>query len=176
METLRYPIGKFSSPKSSITRAERRPWIDDIAATPANMRAAVAGLNAGQLDTPYRPDGWTVRQLVHHVPDSHINAYVRYKLAVTEDTPTIKPYDEAAWAKLGDTASTPVEVSLTLLQALHQRWVYLLESLSDAEFARQYNHPEMGVVRLDWVLAMYAWHSRHHVAHITGLRERMGWV
>jgi hypothetical protein len=176
METLRYPIGKFSSPKSSITRVERRTWIDDIAATPANMRAAVAGLNAQQLDTPYRPDGWTVRQLVHHVPDSHINAYIRYKLAVTEDTPTIKPYDETAWAQLGDTLSTPVEVSLALLQALHQRWVCLLESLSDAEFARQYNHPEIGVVRLDWVLAMYAWHSRHHVAHITGLRERMGWV
>src|SRR5579871_1629457 len=111
METLRFPIGKFSPPKSSITRIERRPWIDDIAAAPAKMRAAVEGLTAEQVETPYRPEGWTVRQLVHHVPDSHLNAYVRFKLALTEDVPTIKPYDEAAWAQLGDTASTPVEVS-----------------------------------------------------------------
>lgn len=175
METLRFPIGKFSFPKSPVTCQERRQWIDDIAAAPEKMRAAVAGLSAAQLDTPYRPEGWTVRQLVHHVPDSHLNAYTRFKLALTEDKPTIKPYDEAAWANLADTATTPIEVSLTMLQALHRRWVCLLESLSEEQFARQLTHPENGVMRLDRVLAIYAWHSRHHVAHITGLRERMGW-
>ncbi|MGD1098503.1 MAG: YfiT family bacillithiol transferase [Bryobacteraceae bacterium] len=176
METLRYPIGKFSFPKSSSTSQERRPWIDDIGAAPAKMSAAVAGLTAEQLDTPYRPEGWTVRRLVHHVPDSHLNAYTRFKLALTEDEPTIKPYDEAAWAQLADTATTPVEVSLAMLQALHQRWVCLLESLSDQQFARQYRHPAIGIMRLDHTLAMYAWHSRHHVAHITALRERMAWA
>jgi uncharacterized damage-inducible protein DinB len=175
-ETLRYPVGKFSFPKSPSTSQERRPWIDDLAATPGKMRAAVAGLSPDQLNTPYRPEGWTVRQVVHHVPDSHVNGYIRFKLALTEDEPTIKPYDEGTWAKLGDTASTPVEVSLAMLQALHERWVCLLEALSGDEFARQFHHPEIGIMRLDHTLAMYAWHCRHHVAHITSLRERMGWV
>ena len=139
------------------------------------MRAAVAGLTPEQLDTPYRPGGWTVRQVVHHVPDSHINSYVRFKLALTEEEPTIKPYDEARWAKLADTATTPVEVSLTLLDSLHSRWVPLLQSLTEADFARQFRHPELGMVRLDRNLALYAWHGKHHVAHITSLRERMGW-
>jgi hypothetical protein len=176
METLQYPIGKFSFPNSPITSQERRPWIDDIAGAAVTMRAAVAGLSADQLDTPYRPEGWTVRELVHHVPDSHLNAYTRFKLALTEDEPTIKPYDEAAWAQLADTSSTPIEVSLTMLQALHQRWVCLIESLSEEQYARQYRHPALGVKRLDHTLAMYAWHSRHHIAHITALRERMGWA
>ncbi len=135
----------------------------------------MAGLSPEQLDTPYRPGGWTVRQVVHHVPDSHINSYIRFKLALTEPEPTIKPYDEALWAELADTPATPVEVSLTLLDSLHGRWVPLLRSLSGADFARQFRHPELGMVRLDGNLALYAWHGRHHVAHITSLRERMGW-
>jgi len=139
------------------------------------LRAAVAGLRPEQLDTPYRPGGWTVRQVVHHVPDSHMNSYMRFKLALTEDEPTIKPYDEKLWAELADTPATPVEVSLTLLESMHDRWVRLLRSLQDAHFERQFRHPELGVVRLDRNLALYAWHGKHHVAHITSLRERMSW-
>jgi hypothetical protein len=139
------------------------------------MRAAVAGLTTAQLDTAYRPGGWTVRQVVHHVPDSHLNAYVRFKLALTENAPTIKPYDEAAWARLPDTASTPIEVSLDLLESLHARWVRLLEAMTDSDFARQFHHPESGTMRLDTYLSGYAWHCRHHLAHITQLRARMGW-
>jgi uncharacterized damage-inducible protein DinB len=154
---------------------ERRTWIADVAETPAKLRAAVAGLTAAQLDTPYRPGGWTVRQVVHHVPDSHINAYVRFKLALTEDVPVIKPYDESEWAKLPDTSSTPIEVSLNLLEALHERWVRLLQAMNEAEFARQFRHPEIGTMSLGTYLAGYSWHGKHHVAHITRLRERMGW-
>jgi hypothetical protein len=139
------------------------------------MRAAVAGLSETQLDTPYRPGGWTVRQLVHHVPDSHLNALVRFKLALTEDVPTIKPYDEARWATLADYSSTPPEVSLTLLEALHDRWMRVLESMTEADFARTFRHPEIGTMSLGSYLAGYSWHSRHHVAHITSLRARMGW-
>lgn len=149
--------------------------IDVIAAAPLRMREAVAGLDAAQLDTPYREGGWTVRQVVHHVPDSHMNAYVRVKLALTEDEPTIKPYEEAAWAQLPDSRITPVEVSLALLEALHTRWVDLLRAMDGADFKRSFRHPEHGAVTLDWLVGMYAWHSRHHVAHITSLRERMGW-
>ena len=139
------------------------------------MRAAVAGLTPERFDTPYRPGGWTVRQVVHHVPDSHMNAYVRFKLALTEDEPTIKPYEEAAWAELADSASTPADVSLTLLETLHDRWVRLLRSMTEADFARKFRHPQLGVVPLDKNLALYAWHGKHHVAHITSLRQRMGW-
>jgi hypothetical protein len=139
------------------------------------MRAAVEGLTNEQLDTPYRFGGWTVRQVVHHVPDSHLNSYVRFKLALTEDTPTIKPYDEAAWARLADTATVETETSLALLESLHDRWVRLLESMSDADFKRSFLHPELGLARLDQNLALYAWHGKHHVAHITALRDRMGW-
>ena len=174
MADLRYPIGTFSFPEST-TPAQRQQWIAEIAAAPANMRAAVAGLTSVQLDTPYRPGGWTVRTVVHHVPDSHLNSYVRFKLALTEDEPVIKPYDEAAWAMLPDSASTPIEVSLTMLETLHERWVGLLRSLTDADYTRTFRHPELGLVRLDQNLALYDWHSRHHVAHITALRERMGW-
>jgi hypothetical protein len=171
---LRYPIGEFSLPESS-TPEQREAWIADIAATPAKMRAAVANLTAGQIDTPYRPGGWTVRQVVHHLPDSHINAYVRLKLALTESEPIIKPYDESLWAGLADTRSTPIEVSLVLLESLHDRWVRLLQSLSESDFQRYFQHPEIGRVRLDRNVASYAWHGRHHVAHITSLRDRMGW-
>jgi hypothetical protein len=173
-EDLRYPIGVFVAPQAT-TVDDRRAWIADIAQAPAQMRAAVQGLAAEQLDTPYRPGGWTVRQVVHHVPDSHLNSYTRFKLALTEEEPTIKPYDEARWAQLGDYSSTPVEVSLVLLEKLHERWVKLLESMSAADFERAFRHPELGLVRLDQNLALYSWHSRHHVAHITGLRRRMGW-
>jgi uncharacterized damage-inducible protein DinB len=171
---LRYPVGRFRRP-DSLDESERRRAIDAIAATPAKLRAAVSRLTDAQLDTPYRPDGWTVRQVVHHVADSHMNAYVRFKLALTEDEPTIKPYDEARWAELADTRETPIDSSLALLDHLHDRWVRLLRSMSADDFARRLRHPETGVQRLDQVLALYDWHGRHHVGHVTGLRERMGW-
>jgi uncharacterized damage-inducible protein DinB len=172
---LRFPIGKFVRPKS-LKPEERTAAIEAIATTPAAMRAAVNGLTDAQLDTPYRPGGWTVRQVVHHVPDSHMNAYTRFKLALTEDVPTIKPYDEAKWAELEDGKSKLVEHSLTLLDALHARWVFLLERLTPSDFERKLNHPEWDApMSLDSLLALYAWHGRHHVAHITSLRERSGW-
>jgi uncharacterized damage-inducible protein DinB len=171
----RYPVGKFTPPAGSHTSDERRALIEQIAATPARMRAAVAGLNESQLETPYRDGGWTVRQVVHHVPDSHMNAYTRVKLALTENEPTIKPYDEAAWAKLNDVRDTPIETSLLLLQTLHERWDKILSAMTDADFGRTLRHPDHGVITLDWLIAMYAWHGRHHVAHITSLRDRNGW-
>lgn len=171
---LKFPVGRFAW-AGSATAAERAGWIDEIAAAPARLRAAVAGLSPEQLDTPYREGGWTVRQVTHHVVDSHMNAYIRFKLGLTETDPVIKPYQEGAWAALADTALTPVETSLVLLEKLHERWVILLRSLGDAEWQRQIVHPEMGPLRLDRVLGLYAWHSRHHVAHVTGLRERRGW-
>jgi len=170
---LRYPIGKFQSVQK-LTDAERCAAIAAIEEAPAQLRAAVAGLNDQQLDTPYRPGGWTVRQVAHHVPDSHMNAFIRMKLALTEDVPTIKPYNEARWALLAD-AKMPVEASLALLENLHRRWVPLWRSLGPADWERKLNHPEAGVMTLDNVVAHYAWHGRHHVAHITALRERQGW-
>jgi hypothetical protein len=171
---LRYPIGEFHFPKS-VSSDELGTFIDQIAETPAHMRAAVTGLNDAQLDTPYRPGGWTVRQVVHHVPDSHMNSYVRYRLALTEDEPVIKPYDEKQWAELADARSLPVEPSLVLLESLHARWGPLLRSLSENEWKRSFRHPELGLVSLENNAALYAWHGRHHVAHITRLRQRMGW-
>jgi hypothetical protein len=171
---LSYPIGRFELPES-VTPEMRPPLIGEIEAAPAQFRAAVQGLSEQQLDTRYRPDGWTVRQVVHHVADSHLNAYIRFRLALTEDQPTIKPYDQAKWAELPDARTAPVETSLQLIDGLHQRWVVLLRTMSDDDFARCFNHPERGVMRLDFTLAMYAWHCRHHAAHITRLRERMGW-
>ena len=174
MSDLAYPIGKFawSAPGSAEDRARR---IAEIAAAPAALRDAVANLSEAQLETPYRPGGWTVRQVAHHVPDSHMNAYVRFKLAVTEEAPTIKPYDEAAWAELADVKAVPVATSLALLAAVHERWVAFLRSLGEADWVRTFRHPELGVVPLEKNLAQYAWHGRHHVAHVTSLRERMGW-
>src|SRR5207302_4283395 len=172
---LSYPIGKYEH-KASLSPTERENAIAQIAATPKRLRDAVAGLSHQQFDTPYRPGGWTVRQVVHHVPDSHMNSYMRFKLALTENEPAIKPYDEARWAELADTPATPVEVSLTLLESLHDRWVRLLRSMADVDFSRQFRHPELGAVRLDGNLALYAWHGKHHVAHITSLRGRMGWL
>jgi uncharacterized damage-inducible protein DinB len=170
----RYPVGKFEMP-SDVSAAKRAEAIGEIAAVPQKMRAAVHGLNEAQLDTPYREGGWTVRQVVHHVPDSHMNAYVRWRLALTETEPTIKPYEEAAWAKLEDAAHAPIEVSLKLLEPLHERWVTLLRSVKEHEFARTFRHPEHGVRTLDWMLFLYAWHGKHHTAHITGLRKQKGW-
>jgi hypothetical protein len=149
--------------------------IDQIDEAPAKMRAAVKGLSTEQLNTPYRPGGWTVRQVVHHLPDSHMNAFMRFRWALTEEDPTIKPYDQERWAQLEDSQKAPAEISLTLLEALHQRWVMLLRSLKPRDFARTFRHPELGVVSLEKNLSLYAWHGRHHVAHITSLRERMGW-
>jgi hypothetical protein len=174
MSDLRYPIGKFSF-GSPPTPEQRQELLHHIEQAPVQLRQAVKGLSPQQLDTPYRPDGWTVRQVVHHVPDSHLNAYVRFKLALTEDEPTIKPYAEDKWARLADTAATPVEVSLTLLDSLHDRWVRLLRSLQSEDWKRTFRHPELGLVTLEKNLAIYAWHGRHHVAHITSLRERSGW-
>lgn len=171
---LSYPIGKFDW-SAPVPPEARRPAIEDIAEAPARLREAVRGLDAAQLDTPYRPDGWTVRQVVHHVADSHVNSYIRFRLALTEDSPLIKPYDQVAWAALPDARTAPVELSLALLDGLHSRWAALLGTLTDAEFARTFRHPEIGTVRLDTNLALYAWHGRHHTAHITGLRQRSGW-
>jgi hypothetical protein len=176
MTDLRYPIGPFEFDASRVTDETRQAALAAIEETPMRLRAAVAGLADEQLDTPYRPGGWTVRQVVHHVPDSHLNSYVRFKLALTEPTPTIVPYDENAWAMLVDSSGTPVEVSLQLLERLHERWMVLLRSLGSEELAREFRHPEIGVVSLDKNLELYSWHGRHHVAHVTSLRERMGWT
>lgn len=173
-DDLRYPIGKFT-PDGAVTGELRRNWIAQIEAAPAQLRAAVSGLSPQQLDTPYRPGGWTVRQVVHHLADSHLNSYVRFKLALTESEPTIKPYDEAQWAELSDDRRAPVEISLDLLEALHRRWVLLLESFTPADFTKTFVHPELGVQTLESTVGIYAWHGRHHTAQITGLRRRMGW-
>jgi hypothetical protein len=171
---LRYPVGEFRF-EGPLSSDERQALINKLEETPERMRAAVAGLTGEQLDTPYRPEGWTVRQVVHHVPESHMNSYVRFKLALTEDQPTIKPYFEDRWAQLDDANQAPVELSLDLLEALHGRWVWFLRSLNETDFQRTFIHPELGTVSLDKNIALYAWHGRHHVAHITSLRERNGW-
>ncbi len=170
----RYPVGRFQPP-TAITATDRAAWIAEIEALPEHLRKAVSGLKDSQLDAPYRPGGWTVRQVVHHVADSHMNSLVRFRLALTEDAPTIKPYSEAAWAELADSKVAPVEVSLQLLQALHARWVMLLRSLETVGLSRTFKHPERGENNLDWAISLYAWHGRHHVAHITSLRDRQGW-
>jgi uncharacterized damage-inducible protein DinB len=171
---LRYPIGKFDFDAS--VAPEMRPlFIDQIASAPTSLRESVRALDDHQLDTPYRPGGWTVRQTVHHVADSHLNSYIRLRLALTEEQPLVKAYDEKKWAELVDARTLPVEISLSLLDTLHQRWVVLLKSISDADFARTFRHPEVGLIRLDMNVALYAWHGRHHTAHITGLRQRNGW-
>jgi uncharacterized damage-inducible protein DinB len=170
----RYPIGRFQR-ATSIDAETLQSAINAIAAAPAQMQAAVQGLTAEQLDTPYRDGGWTVRQVVHHVPESHLNAYTRCKLALTEANPVIKPYDESAWALTPDVATTPIGVSLVLLEALHARWVLLLRGLQRDQWARTFRHPESGDWRLDELVPLYAWHGSHHVAHITTLRQRAGW-
>ena len=174
VEDLSYPIGKFKA-EPELTDARRIQFIDDIASAPAALQSAVNGLSKGQLDTPYRPAGWTVRQVAHHLPDSHINAYVRFRLAMTENEPTIKPYEQQLWAELSDAKTADIEMSLKLFESLHQRWVLLLRSMKPGDFQRKFVHPESGVNNLERTLQMYAWHGRHHVAHITSLRKRMGW-
>jgi uncharacterized damage-inducible protein DinB len=170
----RYPLGRFSSP-AEYTPALRAEHIRDIAEAPDKVRAAVEGLSSDQLLTPYREGGWTVAQVVHHLADSHMNAYVRTKLAMTEDNPTIKPYDEGAWARSADATGTDLGDSLRLLDALHARWVRFARTFQPADFARTLVHPERGAMTIDRTLALYAWHGRHHVAHITELRRNRGW-
>jgi uncharacterized damage-inducible protein DinB len=170
----RYPVGKYEEP-AKVTPELRARAIQEIAATPEKLRVAVKGLNDAQLNTPYRERGWTVRQVVHHVADSHMNSYVRFRLALTETEPTIKPYEESAWAKLEDAAHAPIEVSLRLIEPLHERWVRLLRSLKPEEFTRTFRHPEHGARTIDWMLFLYEWHGKHHTAHITELRKQKGW-
>lgn len=170
----RYPTGKFTF-NPSVTPEMRRQSIAAIRETPSELRAAVRGLSEAQLNTPYREGGWTVRQVVHHVPESHMNAFSRFKLALTEDNPTIKTYNEDAWAKLADVARTPIDTSLALLDALHARWVTLLDVMTPEEFGRPLVHPDNGPMTLDRMLQLYAWHGRHHVAHVTTLRAREKW-
>lgn len=169
----RYPVGRFQRPEQ-VTPHERMAAIAELAALPAKLREALEGLDRVQLETPYREGGWTVRQVVHHIADSHMNAFVRVRLALTEDWPTITPYNEKAWAMLHDSAA-PVAWSVTLVENLHARWVMLLESLADEDWARGVKHPENGPMTVELATLLYAWHSRHHVAHITRLREAEGW-
>jgi uncharacterized damage-inducible protein DinB len=174
MTDPRYPVGKFTY-NGPPSEDQKQTFLADIASAPANLRVAVKGLSDTQLDTPYREGGWTVRQVVHHVPDSHMNSYMRFKLALTEDEPTIKPYAEDLWAELADTKATPIEVSLTMLDSLHDRWVRLLRSLKPEDWKRTFRHPELGPMTLEKNLALYAWHGKHHVAHVTELRKQRGW-
>lgn len=173
-EDLSFPIGRFTAP-ATYTPASRAAAMAVLEATPRQLRKAVAGLSDEQLDTPYRPGGWTVRQVVHHVPDSHMHALVRWKLALTEEAPPAKAYNEQAWALLEDARSTPIETSLRLVEGLHDRWLRVIRAMEAPQFARTYVHSESGVKTLDYMLALYEWHGPHHVAHITRLRERMGW-
>jgi len=170
----RYPAGKFTF-NPNVTPDMRKQAIAAIRETPAALRAAVRGLSEAQLNTPYRDGGWTVRQVVHHVPESHMNAFTRFKLALTEDNPTIRGYNEDAWVKLADVPRTPVDTSLALLDALHARWVTLLETMTAEDFGRPLIHPQNGPMTLDRMLQLYAWHGPHHVAHVTTLRAREGW-
>jgi len=173
-EDLRYPIGKFHYEGTS-TIQQRQQFIHDISQAPVNLRESVRELNEEQLQTPYRPGGWNVRQVAHHLPDSHMNSFTRFRLALTEDEPTIRPYFEDRWAELSDSRKAPIEYSLDLLEALHKRWVFMLESLQGSDFARTFRHPDLGLMSLDKNLALYSWHGKHHVAHINSLRKRMGW-
>jgi DinB superfamily len=173
-QDLRYPVGRFKSPET-ISAEDRAAWIDIIQAFPEKLEAAVKGLSDTQLNTPYRPGGWTVRQVVHHLADSHSNASIRMRFALTEDAPAILAYDEAQWALLPDAKDADPSSSLALIRGLHERWTILLRALNEQQFARTFRHPELGELRLDWTLGLYAWHSRHHVAHITSLKARQGW-
>jgi len=174
MSDLRFPIGPFEMP-SEVTPSQREDHLAVVESTPVALRQAVSDLDADKLATPYRDGGWSCRQVVHHLVDSHVNSYVRFKLALTEDTPTIRTYDEATWAELPDAKAADIETSLALLESLHRRWLTMLRSLGEAQWSRRFKHPEMGELRLDQNLALYAWHGRHHVAHITNLRAREGW-
>lgn len=171
---LRYPIGKAEM-QDNLSPAQRRELVEQIAQAPARLRAALEGLTPKQIETPYREGGWTVRQVTHHLAESHMNAYIRFKLALTEDNPTINAYDENAWAQMPENFISTAETSLALMESLHERWVNLLRTMSDADFSRTLQHPERGQLSLDKMLSLYSWHGRHHVAHITSLRQRQGW-
>jgi uncharacterized damage-inducible protein DinB len=171
MENLQYPIGRFKA-QTEWSAAETAANIDAISQLPPLLREAVADLSENQLDTPYRPGGWTIRQVVHHLADSHLNSYVRFRLALTEERPVIKPYDEKKWAELPDAQHGPLEASLHLLETLHLRWVSLLRALQPSDLQRMFVHPESGDVTLEKAVAIYAWHGRHHLAHVTHARER----
>lgn len=174
-QDLRYPIGKFVQ-EGDIAPEQREAWIEDVERLPEQLAAALEGLSEEQLDTPYREGGWTVRQVAHHLMDSHMNCLMRFKLALTEEEPVIKTYDEDAWAQLADSSRAPVSLAIEQVSGLHARWAMLLRAMSDADFARTYRYPEASrSSRLDRTLGLYAWHGRHHIAHITALRERMGW-
>lgn len=174
MSDPRYPLGPFKM-EETLTPQRRSELIAAIADAPAKLRAAVTGLNDTQLDTPYREGGWTVRQVVHHLADSHMNAYIRLKWTLTENEPTIKTYEERLWAELPEALTAPIEISLALLETLHRRWMLQWQALRPEDFARALRHPQHGLRSLDWLLQLYAWHGRHHTAHVTALRERMGW-
>jgi hypothetical protein len=174
MSDPRYPVGKFSF-EGPLSPEQKTKFLDDIEQTPARLKAAVQGLSQQQLDTPYRDGGWTVRQVVHHVPDSHINSYMRFKLALTEEEPTIRTYMEDRWAELPEARTAPIELSLGLLENLHKRWMLMLRAIPDADWKRTFRHPELGLMTLERNLALYAWHGRHHVAHVTELRTAKGW-
>jgi hypothetical protein len=174
MDTLKYPVGKYA--EQPFSDNQLKAWMADIQFLPQHIEHAIINLDEEQLETPYRPGGWTVKQLVHHVADSHMNAYIRFKLGLTEDNPTIKPYDQDAWSTMADTKNLPINISITLLHALHKRWYEILKNISAEEWNRIVIHPEYKKEMTLWyLLGMYAWHSRHHVAHITSLRERMKW-
>ena len=173
-EDLRFPVGKFGGAPDA-TPEIRTGFVKTIEELPAKFRAAVSGLNEEQIDTPYRPDGWTVRQLVHHVADSHMNSFIRFKLGLTEENPTIKPYAEDIWAEGVDYLNAPVDLSLNIIDSVHARWAMLLNSMSEADFERTIFHPERGAMTLYSALALYDWHSRHHTAHVTELRKRNNW-
>ena len=175
MENLRYPIGKFQMPEN-FTKENIDTWIQEIDNAPEQYGDMIFGWTDGQLDTPYRPEGWTVRQLIHHVADSHMNSYIRFKWTLTENEPTIKAYDEKLWAELPEAKTAPVELSLGLIYSLHARWVMMLRNLSEDDLKKKFIHPESGkAIALNTMVALYAWHGKHHLAHIEGLRERMGW-
>jgi uncharacterized damage-inducible protein DinB len=173
-ESLRYPIGTFDL-NQTFTVEKRKEWLREISKLPAQLKTVVEGLSSEQLDTPYRPNGWTIRQVIHHLPDSHMNSYIRFKLALTEEQPTIRPYMEDRWAKLDDYKDTPIEVSLSMLSFLHQRWVILLNSLDSRDFSLTFNHPESGLLTLEQAVGLYAWHGRHHLSQITTLLQQKNW-
>jgi hypothetical protein len=174
MEDLRYPIGKVKM-ETEVTEAQRQQWINEIAQLPAQLKEAVKGWSTAQLDTPYRPEGWTVRQVIHHLADSHIHCYIRFRFGLTEEEPVVKPYNEVTWAELADAKTGPIELSLSMLEAIHGRWVLLLRTLPASAFSRTIRHLERGLMSMDTILNLYSWHGRHHLAHITSLRNRMEW-
>jgi uncharacterized damage-inducible protein DinB len=172
LEKLKYPIGRYQA-EENIDKAAVKKFINEIELLPERLANAVKGLTLQQLQTPYRPEGWTIQQVVHHIADSHMNSYIRFKLALTEDKPLIKPYDEKLWAELPDSRVVDINVSLDLIKSLHKRWTDLLKQLTEADLNKEFLHPESGMKKLNETICHYAWHGNHHLAHITSLKERM---